>query len=130
MVHEIMAPVAPGELLDKITILELKRARINDASKRAHVAHELALLEGIARRTLPTSEPLDALIDDLREVNGALWDVEDALRVCERERDFGDKFVTLARSVYIHNDRRAAVKKEINLLLGSAIVEEKSYETY
>jgi hypothetical protein len=130
MAPQIVVPVSPGELLDKITILRIKSERIADAGKRANVVHELDLLSETADDTLPPSGPLDRLVEELQSVNEALWDIEDAIRDCERAADFGPRFVELARSVYVTNDRRAALKRQINELLGSAIVEEKSYNAY
>jgi hypothetical protein len=118
-----LIPVSPGELLDRLTILTLKAERIADPAKRANVRAELAGLG----RPLPASAELDRLAAELRSVNAALWDVEDALRACERRGDFGPAFVALARSVYTNNDRRAALKRQVNALLGSPLTEEKSY---
>jgi hypothetical protein len=125
----ILAPVSAGELVDKITILRVKAARI-DAAKVGNVQKELALLEAVAARELPAGEALDRLSAELTAINTALWDIEDGKRDCERRGDFGPKFVALARAVYIENDRRAAVKRAINLAVGSEIVEEKSYQPY
>ncbi|WP_181706393.1 DUF6165 family protein [Chthonobacter rhizosphaerae] len=122
-------PVSWGELIDKITILEIKAERIGDPVKRANVARELQLLsERLA--TVPLPPAVTGLRAELKAVNTALWDIEDHIRDCERAGDFGDRFVELARSVYRTNDRRAALKKDINVALGSAIVEEKSYAAY
>jgi hypothetical protein len=126
----ILAPVSAGELIDKITILRVKASRIGDAAKEVNVKAELALLEETAARELPQSPELDDLVAQLTEINAALWDVEDGKRDCERRQDFGPAFVELARRVYIDNDRRAAVKRQINTLAGSEIVEEKSYKPY
>ncbi len=126
----ITVPLAPGELVDKITILEIKCARIADPDKLANVRHELALLEAVRDRTLVPSEQLAALTRDLKAVNETLWRIEDDIRACEAAEDFGERFVTLARAVYRNNDSRAAVKRRINELLGSAILEEKSYKPY
>jgi len=123
----IMAPIAIGELIDKITILEIKAERIHDPDKVRNVRAELALLQDLRDRAgLGTSE-MDGLADELRSINAALWEIEDDIRACEAQGDFGPRFVALARSVYHSNDRRSAVKKRINLAFGSAIVEEKSY---
>jgi hypothetical protein len=125
----ILIPVAPGELVDKITILRIKVARIDDPNKRANAARELAMLEDV-QAGLSNSAELARLEADLGSVNEALWEIEDAIRDQERDQDFGPGFVALARDVYHQNDRRAALKREINLLLGSDIVEEKSYASY
>jgi hypothetical protein len=126
----IMAPISAGELVDKITILRVKAARIGDPAKEANVRKELAMLEAIAAQALPASAAIDELTGELAQVNAALWDIEDGKRDCERRQDFGDRFVALARSVYIENDRRAAIKRAINEAAGSDIVEEKSYKPY
>jgi len=126
----ILAPVSAGELIDKITILRVKAMRIGDPVKEANVQVELALLESTAARELRTSPELERLTVELTEINAALWDIEDGKRDCERRQDFGPTFIELARRVYIDNDRRAAVKRQINTLVGSEIVEEKSYKPY
>lgn len=122
--------VAPGELLDKLTILEIKRERIRDAAKLVNVRRELETLAQAARAGIPESEPLARLRQDLKAVNQRLWEIEDAIRLCERHQDFGPHFVALARAVYRNNDERAALKRRINELLGSRLVEEKSYAEY
>ncbi|ARJ70504.1 DUF6165 family protein [Paracoccus contaminans] len=119
-----LAPVSWGELLDKITILEIKAARIPAPAARANVAQELALLNEIAAPVMP-QPGLAPLIEDLRRVNQALWTIEDDIRACEAAGDFGAGFVALARAVYRTNDQRAAIKRQVNALLGSALVEEK-----
>lgn len=126
----IMAPISAGELIDKITILRVKAARIGDPAKEANVRKELAMLEAIAEGALPQTAEIDRLTAELAEVNGALWDIEDGKRDCERRGEFGEAFVQLARSVYVENDRRAAIKRAINEAAGSDIVEEKSYKPY
>jgi hypothetical protein len=126
----IMAPISAGELVDKITILRVKAARIGDPAKEANVRKELAMLEALATEALPASTEIERLTGELAQVNAALWDIEDGKRDCERRQDFGDRFVQLARSVYIENDRRAAIKRAINEAAGSDIVEEKSYKAY
>ena len=126
----ILAPISAGELVDKITILRVKAERIGDPAKEANVRRELALLEALAARELPASAELERLTDALQAVNAALWDVEDGKRDCERRQDFGPGFVELARRVYRENDERAQIKRAINDLAGSEIVEEKSYGAY
>jgi hypothetical protein len=125
----ILIPVSPGELVDKITILRVKAERIGP-DKQANVRRELAALEAVAAEQLPRSPELEALSAELQGVNAALWDIEEGKRDGERRGDFGPRFVELARSVYRENDRRAAIKRRINDLLGSEIVEEKSYAAY
>jgi hypothetical protein len=126
----ILAPISAGELIDKITILRVKAQRIDDPAKEANVRAELALLEATAAEALRPSPELERLTGELTEINAALWDIEDGKRDCERRQDFGPGFVALARRVYLDNDRRAAVKRSINMLVGSEIVEEKSYKPY
>lgn len=115
-------PVSVGEVLDKISILEIKSARIADADKLRNVRTELSHLLAVAK-----AHRCPALEQQLKQVNETLWDVEDRIRVKERLQEFDDEFIELARAVYVTNDRRAAIKREINLLAGSALVEEKSY---
>jgi hypothetical protein len=124
----LLAPISAGELIDKITILRIKAQRIAP-EKRANVRHELEQLEALAARELAAVD-LAALTAELTAINAGLWDIEDGKRDCERRGDFGPAFVALARSVYIENDRRAAVKRRINDAAGSDIVEEKSYAPY
>lgn len=127
---DILIPVSPGELLDKITILQLKAERIDDPDRLANVRHELALLEA-ARDAHMTDDPVLAeLTEALFAINAALWTIEDDIRACDGAGDFGARFIGLAQAVYRTNDRRAAVKKRINLHLGSTIVEEKSYHDH
>jgi len=126
----VSVPVSPGELIDKITILEIKAERIADPAKLVNVRHQLTLLAGVRDEALAASTRLTKLADDLKSVNSALWEIEDDIRACEAAQDFGSRFVELARSVYRTNDRRAALKKEIDDLFGSAITDEKSYEDY
>ena len=126
----IMVEVAPGELIDKITILQIKTERIDDADKVKNVRIELEVLETARDSVIQSSVELDRLTAELKSVNEALWVIEDDIRDCERDKDFGPKFIELARSVYRTNDRRAAAKREINELLGSKIIEEKSYADY
>ncbi len=126
----VLVPVAPGELIDKITILEIKAARIDDSAKNANVRRELDLLSGTRANAVPESPDLARLTAALKAVNETLWDIEDDIRACEAAQDFGPRFIALARAVYQTNDQRAALKREINLLLGSEIVEEKSYQPY
>ena len=122
----LLVPVSAGELFDKISILQLKAAAIADPAQRANVQHELALLDA-ARREIAPSPELDALGAELAAVNRELWGIEDDIRACERAGRFDAHFIALARGVYRANDRRAALKRRINELTGSEIVEEKSY---
>ncbi len=128
--REILTPISPGELLDKLTILTIKLDNITDATKRANVQVEHTLLSQVADEGIPKSDEITALNAALLSVNKELWDIEDDIRDCERAGDFGDEFIRLARAVYVTNDKRADLKKQINLALGSEIVEEKSYAEY
>jgi hypothetical protein len=124
-------PGSPGELIDKITILELKTRHFTDMAKRQTVERQLGQLQALwQRHAMPRSSPeIEAAIGELRQVNAILWDVEEDLRALEAAQDFGPRFVELARSVYRTNDRRAAAKRRIDAALGSAMIEEKSYVT-
>ena len=130
MTTTIMTAIAPGELIDKITILRIKSERISDEAKLKNIRTELDILQKTQAEEVPQSAEMARLEGELNTVNEALWDIEDDIRDCERAKDFGEEFIRLARAVYITNDKRAALKKEINLLLGSTIVEEKSYAKY
>jgi hypothetical protein len=123
-------PVSYGELIDKITILEIKSERIKNASKLANVRVELDLLNGTWQADSAARSDIAAERDALRRVNEALWDIEDRIRVKEKAKAFDAEFIELARSVYIRNDERAVIKRAINEKLGSTLVEEKSYEDY
>jgi hypothetical protein len=129
-VKDILVPISPGELLDKITILRIKSARMSDAAKLANVRAELAELEKTWRVAVGTSVDLAEEERALQAVNERLWVIEDDLRDKERAQAFDARFIELARAVYIENDERAAIKKRINTALGSTIVEEKSYQQY
>ena len=126
----LRVPVSPGELIDKLTILEIKLERMSDPAKKANVAKEFDVLSQELATSVRQSSELAQLHSALKQVNETLWVVEDDIRDCERAQDFGPKFIELARSVYRINDRCAEVKKEINLLLNSDLVEEKSYAAY
>lgn len=127
MADHILVPTAPGELIDKLTILRLKEERISDPTKVANVRIEREALTKTADAHIATSAELEALWESLYQINATLWDIEDDIRACEMAQDFGENFIRLARAVYITNDRRADIKKQINLLLGSELIEEKSY---
>jgi hypothetical protein len=124
---EIAIPSAVGELIDKITILEIKSERISDPCKLANVRNELELLCALRASEALTHPQLDELQRRLKSVNADLWTIEDDIRICEKRGDFGPSFIGLARAVYQTNDARAALKLEINRMFNSAIVEEKSY---
>ena len=126
--HCVTAPISYGELIDKITILTIKSERITDAEKLKNVDTELTALEKVYADCVGNRIDVPRLQALLKTVNEALWDIEDAIRVKEHNKEFDDEFIQLARSVYITNDKRCMIKKEIDKLLGSHITEEKSYE--
>lgn len=126
----VYAPVGIGELVDKITILMIKNERITNENKLRHIQHELIELLTIFKKTCKRSPELKQLIAELKQVNEALWEIEDLLRIKETKQEFDDEFIRLARSVYCTNDKRGEIKRAINELLGSSIVEEKEYKGY
>ena len=126
----IQVPVSPGEVLDKITILEIKSERISDPAKVANVRRELDLLSATWQQSVTQDETIKRIHSELKTINEALWEIEDDIRDKERAREFDQRFIDLARSVYVTNDQRANAKKELNVYLGSEIVEEKSYQDY
>jgi len=126
----ISAPVSFGELIDKITILEIKSERMTDAAKLSNVRDELELLSALWQRDPASGADISAERAELKRINEALWEIEDEIRLKERDRAFDARFIELARAVYHINDKRAAVKRAINLKLGSRLVEEKSYQDY
>lgn len=128
--ENIKVPVSPGEVLDKITILEIKSERMEDAEKVANVRVELKLLQETWARNITDDDVIRDLHAQLKEINEALWEIEDDIRDKERVKEFDGRFIELARAVYFTNDRRSEVKKKLNLHLGSEIVEEKSYQDY
>ena len=127
---QLQVPVSVGEVLDKITILQIKLAHISDAAKRANIQNELDALLPLMAGDAFTTDQMQALMAELKSVNEALWDIEDDIREKEAAKSFDAEFIRLARAVYITNDKRAEIKKQINLATGSALVEEKSYEPY
>ena len=126
-IKNIQAPISLGELIDKITILQIKTQHLQDTALK-HVITELNALECTLNNLNLSINP--KLIEQLKEVNQILWDIEDDIREQERQQNFGDTFIQLARSVYKQHDRRSAIKKEINTTYGSAFTEEKSYKPY
>jgi len=128
--NEIKVPVSPGELLDKITILRIKSRRMTDAEKLANVRLELDALENLWSSSAYALIDVERDVHALLAVNERLWSIEDDIRDKERAQDFGADFIRLARAVYIENDERAAIKRRLNLKLGSALIEEKSYREY
>ena len=130
MGSNLIIPVSPAELIDKITILEIKRQFIKDSAKLKNVDLEYKLLLDVLINNVSGSEELDLLRSQLKEVNMKLWDIEDKIRDLEKNKVFDKKFIELARLVYFTNDKRSEIKKDINKLLNSEIVEEKSYSDY
>ena len=130
MLTSLSAEISPGELIDKITILEIKLERLDDTAKIDNVRTELDTLAETRAAVVPASPELASLTAELKEINGRLWEIEDSIRERERDKDFGPDFVELARGVYMTNDRRSRVKRRINELLGSRLIEEKSYAAY
>ena len=128
--NEIKVPISPGELLDKITILRIKSTRMSDPDKLANVRMELQVLEDTWRGSAYAKAGIEAEVIALLEVNERLWVIEDGIRDKERAQEFDADFIRFARAVYFENDERAAIKRRINLQLGSSIVEEKSYAEY
>jgi Family of unknown function (DUF6165) len=130
MMKLINTPVSFGEVVDKITILEIKSERIEDPEKTVNIRNELELLEAAWREAVRDMADVSNGRSRLKAVNEELWDIEDKIRLKEKASSFDDEFIQLARSVYFTNDRRADIKKEINLALGSELIEEKSYQDY
>jgi predicted nuclease with TOPRIM domain len=128
--NKISAEISCGELIDKITILKIKSERITDSEKLKNVHTELEALQQTCDEYIGKNDEVEKLQKNLQEVNQALWDIEDAIRVKERNKEFDDEFIQIARSVYITNDKRCVIKKEIDKVLGSRITEEKSYEEF
>jgi len=127
---QILIPISPGELLDKITILEIKSERIASVEKKANVSKELAMLNDVWTGAVTENTDIKSMRSEMKSINETLWDIEDDIRDEERDKRFEARFIELARSVYVTNDQRADIKKRINLYLKSDIVEEKSYQDY
>ena len=127
---QLNVPVSVGEVIDKITILQIKLVHISDIRKKVNVQTELDALLPLVSGDAFDNDQMQALIAELKSVNEALWVIEDDIREKEAAKSFDKEFIRLARAVYITNDRRATIKKEINLMSGSALTEEKSYESY
>ena len=130
MKDNLLIPISPGELIDKITILEIKRESILDKEKLSNINLEYKVLLETLENKIIASNEIDSLRIKLKTINKKLWDIEDQLRDLERSKTFNEDFIKLARSVYFTNDERSEVKKSINKLLNSEIVEEKSYSKY
>ena len=127
---QLQVPVSVGEVLDKITILQIKLEHISDADKRVNIQNELDALLPLVSSDAFTTDHMQGLMNELKAVNEALWDIEDDIREKEAAKSFNAEFIRLARAVYVTNDKRAEIKKQINLATGSALIEEKSYESY
>ena len=125
---KILAEISAGELFDKITILEIKKAKISNKEKLNDIEKELSSLNETVKKFIPDQSNISKYIDDLKDINLRLWNIEDGKRAAEKNKDFGDKFIELARKVYKFNDERAKIKLAINNSLGSNIKEVKSYE--
>tara|TARA_B100001250_G_C19353755_1_gene594516 strand:- start:172 stop:564 length:393 start_codon:yes stop_codon:yes gene_type:complete len=130
MNDQINIPISPGEVIDKITILEIKKDFIDDKTKLLNVNNEYELLIGIYIQKLKSIAGIEKLKDQLKYINLSLWKIEDDIRECERKKRFDQTFIDLARSVYVTNDERSKIKKKINMLLNSNLIEEKSYKDY
>ena len=128
--NKIFAEISVGELLDKISILEIKQKNIKDEHKIKIISKELESLNNSLKKDVNFTDEIKLLYEDLKKINLKLWNIEDGKRDCERNGDFGEKFIQLARSVYIENDQRAKIKDKINKLAGSNIFEVKSYDKY
>ena len=128
--NKIFAEISIGELLDKISILEIKQKNLKDTEKTKIVTKELESLNNTLKNDVNITDEIKSLYKDLKAINLKLWDIEDGKRDCERNKDFGEKFIELARGVYIENDNRAKIKNKINQLSGSNISEVKSYDKY
>ena len=126
----IQSEISSGELLDKISILEIKLKKIKDKEKLKEINKEYAILKQSQNLNIKLTNELKDLFDELKKVNLNLWDIEDKLRICEKNKDFGEKFIELARGVYFNNDSRSKIKSEINKILGSNIKEVKQYANY
>jgi len=124
---KILAEISAGELIDKITILEIKKTKINDNNKLKNIEKELLTLNNTFKKSLPDISKIKPLIDNLKSINLELWDIENKKRLAEKNNDFGEKFIELSRKVYKNNDERAKIKLEINNILGSNIKEVKSH---
>ena len=124
--NNVIIPVSVGELIDKITILEIKQEKIQDTNKLANITNELLLLKSISHNVVQNK--IEPLIVELKEINFLLWNIEEKKRFKEKKESFDQEFIELARSVYMYNDKRAEIKRQINLITNSDIIEEKSYE--
>jgi len=127
---KILSEISAGELLDKISILEIKLEKIKDKTSQDEINKEYNILKEVQNSSIEMTEKLKTLLKEIKEVNLNLWNIEDKLRVCEKNKDFGKIFIELARGVYLNNDKRSKIKSEINKILGSNIREIKQYVNY
>ena len=127
---KILSEISAGELLDKISILEIKLEKVKDKTNLEEINKEYKILKEAQDSNIETTEKLKALFNDIKEINLNLWNIEDRLRICEKNKDFGQNFIKLARQVYLNNDKRSKIKSEINKILGSNIKEIKQYVNY
>ena len=127
---KILSEISPGELLDKISILEIKLEKIKNKANQEEINKEYKILKEVQNSSLEVTEKLKTLFKEIKEVNLNLWNIEDKLRICEKNKDFGQTFIELARGVYLNNDKRSKIKSEINKILGSNIREIKQYANY
>ena len=133
MVNEskkILSEISTGELLDKISILEIKLEKIKDKENHEEINKEYKILKKAQNSNIEITEKIKYLFNGIKNINRNLWDIEDKLRICEKNKDFGENFIELARSVYLNNDKRSKIKSEINKILGSNIREIKQYANY
>ena len=127
---KILSEISPGELLDKISILEIKLEKIKNKDSQKEIQKEYKILKEIQNSSIELTDKIKDLLKSIKEVNLNLWDVEDKLRICEKKKDFGENFIKSAREVYFNNDKRSKIKSEINKILGSNIKEIKQYVSY
>ena len=127
---KILTEISPGELLDKISILEIKLEKIKDKNNLEEINKEYKILRNAQNYNIKITDEIEKLFKEIKEINTNLWDIEDKLRICEKDKDFGKNFTELARGVYLNNDKRSKIKSEINEILGSNIREIKQYADY
>ena len=127
---KILSEISAGELLDKISMLEIKLEKIKDRANLNEVNKEYKILKQVQNLNIEINEKISKLFKELKEINKNLWDIEDEIRICEKNKDFGENFIKLARGVYLNNDKRSKVKSEINEILGSNVKEIKQYVNY
>jgi len=127
---KILSEISAGELLDKISILEIRIEKVKDKSDLEEINKEYKILKESQKLAINFTDEIQKLFQEIKQINQKLWNIEDKIRSCEKEKDFGQKFIDLARSVYFNNDKRAKIKSEINKLLGSNIKEIKQYSNY